>query len=157
MIGGLSAPIRAVWPPLQRAARVYDCGISAAVKPLVPSWDLPLVLRALSSGPFEPLDSVDLKFLSMKTAFLLAMTSAKRVRELGALSVHPECMQFAPGGHVVRLRPNPAFVPKVLGSVATVELMAFHPPPFTCPDDQRLNLLCPVRALRTCVDRAKAC
>ena len=30
----------------------------------------------------------------------------------------------------------------------TVELAAFHPPPFATAEDQRLNCLCPVRALR---------
>ncbi len=34
---------------------------------LVPSWDLPSVLSALRGAPFEPLQSVELKFLSLKT------------------------------------------------------------------------------------------
>ncbi len=34
--------------------------------PSLPSWDLALVLRALQIAPFEPLQSVELKFLSMK-------------------------------------------------------------------------------------------
>ncbi len=33
----------------------------------IPFWYPPLVLRALQQGPFEPLQSVELKFLSMKT------------------------------------------------------------------------------------------
>ncbi len=41
--------------------------------PLVP------VLAGLQRGPFEPLDSVELKFLSLKTALLTALTSIKRV------------------------------------------------------------------------------
>ncbi len=47
--------------------------------PLVPSWDLSIVLAGLQRGPFEPLDSVELKFLSLKTALLTALTSIKRV------------------------------------------------------------------------------
>lgn len=35
-----------------------------------PAWDLPLVLDALCQHPFEHLDQVGLKWLSMKTAFL---------------------------------------------------------------------------------------
>ncbi len=50
--------------------------------PLVPSWDLPIVLAGLQRGPFEPLDSVELKFLSAKTALLTALTSIKRVGDL---------------------------------------------------------------------------
>ncbi len=49
--------------------------------PLVPSWDLSIVLAELQRGPFEPLDSVELKFLSLKTALLTALTSIKRGRE----------------------------------------------------------------------------
>ncbi len=39
---------------------------------LVPSWDLPSVLSALRGAPFEPLQSVELKFLSLKTVLLCA-------------------------------------------------------------------------------------
>ncbi len=38
----------------------------------LPPWDLDTVLRALVLAPFEPLDLVDLKWLSLKTAFLIA-------------------------------------------------------------------------------------
>ena len=126
-----------------------------AVKSLVPSWDLSVVLEALSQHPFEPLDTVDMRLLSFKTVLLLALSSAKRVSDLHALSVHPACMQFAPGSTKVCLLPNPAFVPKVLDSTTTVELSAFHPPPFSSPEEQRLHTLCPVRALRIYLDRTK--
>ncbi|XP_049927771.1 uncharacterized protein LOC126407128 [Epinephelus moara] len=125
-------------------------------RPLVPLWDLSVVLDALSRHPFEPLEGVGLKFLSLKTAVLLALTTAKRVSDLQALSTRSVCMQFAPGGSKVCLRPNPAFVPKVVESAyrcPTVELGAFHPPPFETAEDRRLNTLCPVRALRLYVDR----
>ncbi len=39
---------------------------------LVPSWDLPSVLSGLRGAPFEPLQSVELKFLSLKTVLLCA-------------------------------------------------------------------------------------
>ncbi|KAI2656717.1 ORF V: Enzymatic polyprotein [Labeo rohita] len=41
--------------------------------PSGPSWDLSLVLTALRQAPFEPLHSVELKFLSMKTLLLLGL------------------------------------------------------------------------------------
>ncbi|KAI2645919.1 tRNA N6-adenosine threonylcarbamoyltransferase [Labeo rohita] len=44
----------------------------------VPSWDLSLVLKALRQALFEPLQSVELKFLLMKTLLLLALASIKR-------------------------------------------------------------------------------
>ena len=71
-----------------------------------------LSLRAvhmpLQRPPFEPLGGADLKWLSMKTALLLAVTSARRVSELHALSVHGDCCRFSPDGSSVVLRPNPA-------------------------------------------------
>ena len=51
----------------------------------VPSWDLPLVLEALRLPPFEPLERAELRYLSAKVAFLLAMASPKCVGELHAL------------------------------------------------------------------------
>lgn len=57
------------------------------IKPSVPSWDLVLVLEALCEPPFEPIKSVDMKFLSYKSALLLALTDAKQVGDLHALSV----------------------------------------------------------------------
>ncbi len=50
--------------------------------PLAPSWDLSIVLAGLQRGPFELLDSVELKFLSARTALLTALTSIKRVGDL---------------------------------------------------------------------------
>ncbi len=41
----------------------------------VPTWDLPTVLRALKGPPFEPLQSTNLRSLSLKTALLLALAS----------------------------------------------------------------------------------
>ncbi len=81
--------------------------------PLVPSWDLSIVLAGLQRGPFEPLDSVELKFLSLKTALLTALTSIKRVGELQAFSVSEECLVFGPVYSHVVLRPRPGYVPKV--------------------------------------------
>ena len=62
-----------------------------------PAWDLPLVLEAPPSPPFEPLGQVKLKWLSMKAAFLLAITSAKWVGELHALSVSDTCLRWNSG------------------------------------------------------------
>ena len=124
----------------------------------VPSWDLPVVLEVLSGSPFEPLDSIDMKFLSYKTALLLALASAKRVSDIHALSVHPSCTQFASDGAKVVLYPNAAYLPKILPksyqSMAIV-LHAFSPPPFTSEEQERLHCLCPVRALRVYISRTQ--
>lgn len=41
-----------------------------------PTWDLNKVLSTLTVSPFEPLRLMSLRFLSFKTAFLVAITSA---------------------------------------------------------------------------------
>ncbi len=63
---------------------------------LVPSWDLPSVLSALRGAPFEPLQSVELKFLSLKTVLLSALATVKRVGDLQAFSVDDSCLEFGP-------------------------------------------------------------
>ena len=121
---------------------------------LVPPWDLSLVLDALTAAPFEPLESVGLKFVTLKTALVLALVTAKRVSDLQALSVSPDCTIFSTDRMRVTVRPNPAFVPKN-SNVASVpvDLRPFHPPPFGSGEDERLYRLCPVRALRIYMDR----
>ncbi len=47
----------------------------------VPTWDLPTVLRAPKSPPFEPLQSFDLCPLTLKTALLLALASVKHMED----------------------------------------------------------------------------
>lgn len=128
-------------------------------KPLAPPWDLPMVLDTLSRPPFEPLEQLDLKVLSLKTALLVALATAKRVSDIHALSVNPACMQFHPDDAKVVLKPNPAFIPKVFNpslSCRPIELLAFNPPPFSSPEQERLHALCPVRALRAYVDKTAA-
>uniref|UniRef100_A0A8C0JAX5 Plexin B1 n=1 Tax=Chelonoidis abingdonii TaxID=106734 RepID=A0A8C0JAX5_CHEAB len=48
------------------------------VRQPAPAWDLNLVLSILSGPPFEPLTSCSLLYLSYKTTFLVAITSARR-------------------------------------------------------------------------------
>ena len=53
--------------------------------PVLPEWDLGIVLDALSKPPYEPLREASLKHLTLKTVFLLGMVSAGRCSELQAL------------------------------------------------------------------------
>ena len=123
-------------------------------KPMAPSWDLTLVLEALCQPPFEPLGRVDMKMLSFKTVLLIALATAKRVSDIQALSVHPDCTRFSENNHRVLIMANPTFVPKnPLLECVPVQLEAFHPPPFVTQEQERLHSLCPVRALRTYIDR----
>ncbi|XP_026111570.1 uncharacterized protein LOC113088631 [Carassius auratus] len=128
-----------------------------ATRSRVPAWDLAIVLEGLSRAPFEPLDSVSEKFLSFKTTFLLAISSLKRVGDLQALSVSPTCLEFAPGMVKAFLYPKQGYVPKVPTVVPRpIVLQAFCPPPFASSDQEKSNLLCPVRALDTYVHRTSS-
>ncbi len=123
--------------------------------PLVPSWDLSIVLGGLQRGPFEPLDSVELKFLSLKTALLTALTSIKRIGDLQAFSVSEECLVFGPVYSHVVLRPRPGYVPKVPTTPFRDQVVNLQALPSE-EADPALALLCPVRALRIYVDRTRS-
>ncbi len=121
---------------------------------LIPSWDLGIVLKALIEPPFEPLDEIRMEFLTLKTAFLLAVSSVKRVSEIHAFSVHPACLRLGEEGSSITLLPNPSFLPKVLPRSFVsrpLVLEPFHPPPHNSAESARLHLICPVRALRRCI------
>ncbi len=123
--------------------------------PLVPSWDLSIVLAGLQRGPFEPLDSVELKFLSLKTALLTALTSIKRVGDLQAFSVSEECLVFGPVYSHVVLRPRPGYVSKVPTTPFRDQVVNLQALPSE-EADPALALLCPVRALRIYVTRTRS-
>ncbi|KAI2657236.1 hypothetical protein H4Q32_021343 [Labeo rohita] len=125
------------------------------VQPRVPTWDLAVVLEALCGPPFEPIEESSDHLLSIKTVLLLALSSLKRVGDLQALSVAPSHLDFAPGMAKVFLYPRPGYVPKVPSvPPRPVVLQAFCPPPFRDSDQQKLNCMCPVRALDTYVHRS---
>ena len=99
------------------------------------------MFEALCGPTFEPIQSADMKCFLYKTAVLLALTSAKRVEDLHALSVHHSCTHFFPllhsvcikKGSKVTLCPNAAYLSKVISSdysSVVLELLSFYPPSF---------------------------
>ncbi|KAL0164048.1 hypothetical protein M9458_039801, partial [Cirrhinus mrigala] len=119
----------------------------------IPTWDLSTVLRALKGPPFEPLPSSDLRPLTFKAALLLALASVKRMGDLQALSVSPSCLEFRPGDSKVILKPRHGYVPKVPSTPFRAQVITLSALP-SSEEDQELNLLCPVRALRTYIERS---
>lgn len=119
------------------------------VRNRVPDWDLSVVLARLRQPPFEPLkwdDTHSRLLVSMKTAFLLALASARRRGELQAISRDQRDVVFSAKG--VSLRTVAGFLPKTA-------LAGHDPKPFFIPslgpyagNDSDDRLLCPVRALR---------
>ncbi len=121
----------------------------------VPVWDLSIVLRALKSSPFEPLQTAGLKVMTLKTALLLALVSVKRVGDLQALSVSASCLEFGPNDCKVVLQPRSGYVPKVLSAPFRAQVISLLALPET-DGKQGPNLLCPVRALRVYIKRSES-
>ena len=118
---------------------------------LVPQWDLGLVLSFLKSNPFEPAESVDLKFLAYKCCFLLALASGRRRSEIHALSVSDSCLRFSRNYSSVTLLTDPSFLGKN-------QLPDKGADPIVIPalPDDASNLLCPVRSLKIYLDRTRS-
>lgn len=76
-----------------------------------PAWDLSVVLQALTKEPFEPINLASLKFITLKTVFLVAVTTARRVSELQALSIREPFFSIFSDRIVLKTDPN--FLPKV--------------------------------------------
>ena len=121
-------------------------------KVLVPQWNLGLVLSYLSSASFEPVDKIDLKLLSYKCCFLLALASGRRRSELHALSVADSCMRFARNRSSVTLLTDPAFLGKNQIPDRGAEPI-FIP---ALPENSDSHSLCPVRILTVYLSRTKS-
>ena len=76
---------------------------------IVPSWCLEVVLSALKKPPYYPILTADLKHLTLRTVFLLALTSARRASEIHA--IRSDTLQWNPQG--VTAYVDASFLPKV--------------------------------------------
>ena len=119
------------------------------VRSPTPKWDLALVLDSLTSPPYEPIFTADIKFITRKTVFLLAFASAKRVSELQGLTsvvAHPDDWSSA------TLTLDPAFLAKT--ELASDPLSrTFTIPSLSLASDDADRSLCPVRSLRAYLAR----
>ena len=57
---------------------------------VIPEWELPVVLNALEQSPFEPMMEAKLKFITLKTVFLIAVTTFRRCGDLQSLTLGEE-------------------------------------------------------------------
>ncbi|XP_073427930.1 uncharacterized protein [Dendrobates tinctorius] len=109
--------------------------------PKPPPWDLNLVLSSLTESPFEPINATSDKVLTLKTALLVALTSARRVGDLHALSADPPYTQVMDDRVVLRL--DPAYLPKVVSKFHRAQEIIL---PSFCPNpgnkkEERLHCL----------------
>ena len=71
--------------------------------PVLPQWELGIMLQALSKFPYEPLQEASLEHLTLKTVCLLPMASVGRRSELQALVFDTQYIQSKPKGAAVTL------------------------------------------------------
>ena len=123
----------------------------------IPNWDLSLVLLALTRAPFEPLGKADLKILTFKTVFLLALASGKRRSEIHAWTF--DSFSRKRDWSQVTFSPSTAFIAK--NQLASEGPLAIQPvvipalKPTLDPSLIQDKSLCPVRALRYYLDKTK--
>ena len=123
----------------------------------LPKWNLSVVLNELTKAPFEPMKDTDLKHLTLKTAFLLALASGERRSEIHAWVAN----KVANLGQweKVALFPSSDFIAKnQLAREGSQSVSPVTIPALTTIVDRQFKedrTLCPVRALRFYLDRTK--
>ena len=123
----------------------------------VPSWDLSLVLLALTKPPFEPLKDAPLKLLTFKTVFLMTLASGRRRGEVHAWTF--KSLKHKTGWKEVTVAPSSVFLSKnQLASDGPNVVQPVVIPALKPILDSSLSqdmTLCPVRSLRYYVDKTK--
>ena len=118
-----------------------------APKGRVPSWDLQVVLSALKKPPFYPLEEASLKHLTHRTAFLLALVSARRASEVHA--IRHDTLQWNADGVTAFL--DETFLPKVHSKWHCSQ--PIHIPVMREDQDPELRKLCVSSSLREYLNR----
>ncbi len=114
--------------PLAAKLVLGDRSQNPPQRSLVPTWDLLVVLVALTEEPFKHVHRATPKDLMLKVLFLLATASTRRDSEIHALDALIPLSLFRTQG----LTPHPAFLPKTFTEVAlslNLEITAFYPEP----------------------------
>ena len=123
----------------------------------LPKWNLSVVLNELTKAPFEPMKDSDLKHLTLKTAFLLALASGKRRSEIHAWVANK--VSNLGQWEKVALFPSSDFIAKnQLPREGSQSVSPVTIPALTTIVDRQFKedrTLCPMRALRFYLDRTK--
>ena len=125
-------------------------------KSLVPNWDLSLVLNTMTKSPFEPMHLAEMKYLTLKTVFLLALASGRRRGEIHALQAD---IQHSEHWKEITIFTDPAFVSKtelrVKGAEPLKPLVLKALTKILGPDMQEDRSLCVVRAVKFYLSRTE--
>ena len=116
----------------------------------LPKWNLSVVLNELTKAPFEPMEDTDLKHLTLKSAFLLALASGKRRSEIHAWVANK--VSNLGQWEKVSLFPSSDFIAKnQLAREGSQSVSPVTIPALSTIVDRQFKedrTLCPVRALR---------
>ncbi|XP_067326085.1 uncharacterized protein [Anolis sagrei] len=129
--------------------------VRPTVAPITPSWSLEVVLSSLQSSPYNPMATCEISYLTWKTAFLVAITSARRVSEICALRSDEPYLRFHKDK--VILHTGISFLPKVTSRFhmsQEIVLPAFFQSPTTSLE-RGLHMLDVRRALAFYLSRTK--
>ena len=123
----------------------------------LPKWNLSVVLNELTKAPFEPMKDTDLKHLTLKTAFLLALASGKCHSKIHAWVANK--VSNLGQWEKVALFPSSDFIAKnQLAREGSQSVSPVIIPALTTIVDRQFKedrTLCRVRALRYYLDRTK--
>ena len=115
---------------------------------LAHKWDLSWVLTGLQKAPFEPLHKASKLHFTIKTAFLLALATAKRCSQIHTLAMDANHLRFNQSDGSVSLIVQTDFLAKN-------QLPCIRPDPIVIPNlarlckrDQLDRFLCPIIALK---------
>ena len=121
----------------------------------LPKWNLSVVLKKLIKAPFEPMKVTDLKHLTLKTAFLLALASGKHRSEIHVWVANK--VSNLGQWEKVALFPSSDFIAKKqLAREGSQSVSPVTIPALTTIVDRQFKedrTMCPVRALRYYLDR----
>ena len=121
---------------------------SSARRVRVPAWDLFLVLAHLRNPPFEPVNTINLKFLTLKTVFLVSLATGRRCSEIHALSGQGFDIKYDLKNNNYTLKFLPEFLAKNQAPDQLSPSLCILPLETILAPDDRDVTLCPVRALR---------
>ena len=81
-------------PVLSELIRAFElqCPVQRS---LMPKWDLSWFLTCFQKAPYEPLHKASKLHVTIKTAFLLALATAKRCSEIHALVMDENHLRFS--------------------------------------------------------------
>ena len=123
----------------------------------LPKWNFSVMLYELTQAHFEPMKDIDLKHLTLKTAFLLALTSDKRHSKIHAWVANK--VTNLGQWEKVTLFPSSDFIAKnQLAREGSQSVSLVNIPALTTIVDRQFKenrTLCPVQALRFYLDQTK--